>query len=115
MSDPSSQSSFTFQSPKGWELCQKILHKRLPFGPHDYQLKGITSILDSRDLLAISATGSGKSGYVYMTIHVMLAILEDQSLCPSSKFPKNPAMLVIYLGIPLNPTVSMFVPVLDDD
>ncbi|KIM36099.1 hypothetical protein M413DRAFT_45619, partial [Hebeloma cylindrosporum] len=85
-----------FNSPDGWSLCRKILTKRLPFGPHDYQLLGITSILDGNDLLAISATGSGKSAYIYMLMHVILGLLDDPSLCPSAKFPADPAILVIY-------------------
>lgn len=101
MSDTLSETPFKFQSTQGWDLCRKILLKRLPFGPHDYQLTGITSILDGHDLLAISATGSGKSGYIYMTLHVILAIVEDKTLCPSAKFPDNPAILVVY------PTTSL--------
>ena len=58
---------------------------------------GITSIrLDRNDLLAISATGSGKSAYIYMLMHVILGVLEDPSLCPSAKFPNDPAILIIY-------------------
>ena len=89
--------NFTFNSEEGWALCCQILLKRLPFGPHDYQLQGITSILDRNNLLAISATGSGKSAYIYMLMHVILAILEDPTLCPTAKFPSNPAILAIYL------------------
>ncbi|KAF8958801.1 P-loop containing nucleoside triphosphate hydrolase protein, partial [Flammula alnicola] len=69
---------------------------RLPYGPHDYQLDGITAVLDGVDMLAISATGSGKSAYIYMLMHVILAILESPALCPSAKFPADPAILVIY-------------------
>ncbi|KAF8185693.1 P-loop containing nucleoside triphosphate hydrolase protein [Pholiota molesta] len=47
-------------------------------------------------MLAISATGSGKSAYIYMLMHVILAILEEPALCPSVKFPEDPAILVIY-------------------
>jgi ATP-dependent helicase YprA (DUF1998 family) len=87
---------FKFHSPEGWALCRKILAKRLPYGPHDYQLSGITAVLDGVDMLAISATGSGKSAYIYMLMHVILAILEEPALCPSVKFPEDPAILVIY-------------------
>jgi len=91
-----SKESFKFSTPAGWDLCRKILSKKLPFCPHDYQLDGVAVILDGKDFIGLSATGSGKSAYVYMTMHVVLAILEDLSLCPAAKFPQNPAILVIY-------------------
>ena len=53
-------------------------------------------MLDGNNLLAISATGSGKSAYIYMLMHVILAILEDPTLCPTAKFLSNPAILAIY-------------------
>ena len=81
----------------GWALCHQILLKQLPFGPHDYQLQGIASMLDGNNLLAISATVSGKTAYIYMLMHVILAIVEDPTLCPTVKFPSNPAILAIYM------------------
>ena len=56
-----SETKFKFDSPVGWELCCQILKERLPFGPHDYQLEGVAAILDKRDFIGVSATGSGKS------------------------------------------------------
>jgi ATP-dependent helicase YprA (DUF1998 family) len=100
MPESSSNEKFLFNSIEGWTLYRKILSERLPFCPHDYQLDGITAIiffiLDGKDFLAISATGSGKSGYIYMLMHTILAILERPSLCPAIEFPKNPAILVIH-------------------
>jgi ATP-dependent helicase YprA (DUF1998 family) len=69
MPESSSNKKFLFSSIEGWTFCRRILSERLPFCPHDYQLDGITAILDGKDLLAISATGSGKSGYIYMLMH----------------------------------------------
>ena len=57
-----------FSSPHGWQICRKIIADRLPFGPHDYQLEGITHALDGQDVIAVSATGSGKSAYIYTRI-----------------------------------------------
>jgi len=37
---------------------------KLPFGPHDYQLEGITQAFNGQDVVAVSATGSGKSAYI---------------------------------------------------
>lgn len=96
MSGNSSNNNFLFSSIEGLSLCRKILLQRLPFCPHDYQLEGISAILDGKDLLAISATGSGKTGYIYMLMHILIAIIDQPSLCPSVEFPKNPAILVIY-------------------
>ncbi|KAF9475610.1 hypothetical protein BDN70DRAFT_935715 [Pholiota conissans] len=96
MEENDASALFKFHSPQGYALCRKILSTRLPFGPHDYQLDGITAVLDGVDMLAITATGSGKSGYIYMLMHVILAILESPSLYPSAKFPADPAILVIY-------------------
>lgn len=96
MEENESPASFKYQSPQGFALCREILSKRLPFGPHDYQLDGITAVLDGSNMLAISATGSGKSGYIYMLMHVVLEFLETPTLCPTAKFPTDPAILVIY-------------------
>lgn len=51
---------------------------------------------DGNNLLAISATGSGKSAYIYMLMHDLLALLDDPTLCPTAKFPSKPAILAIY-------------------
>jgi hypothetical protein len=96
MPETSRESTFKFSSPEGWHLCRRIIAQRLPYGPHDYQLSGITAVLDGIDMLAISATGSGKSAYIYMLMHIILGIVESPELCPMAKFPKDPAILVIY-------------------
>jgi ATP-dependent helicase YprA (DUF1998 family) len=96
MAETPAPKKFIFNCAEGWALCCQILLKCLPFGPHDYQLQGITSMLDGHNLLVISATGSGRSAYMYMLMHVILAILEDPTLCPTAKFPCNPAILAIY-------------------
>ncbi|KII90823.1 hypothetical protein PLICRDRAFT_547294 [Plicaturopsis crispa FD-325 SS-3] len=86
---------FKFSSPEGWTLCRDILKKSLPYEPHDYQIDGITKALDGVDVLAVTATGSGKSGYIYMLMLVVLAIEREPSLCPTAKFPKNAAAVVV--------------------
>jgi ATP-dependent helicase YprA (DUF1998 family) len=96
MPETSKEPSFRFSTPEGWELCRRIIAQRLPYGPHDYQLDGITAVLDGIDMLAISATGSGKSAYIYMLMLIILGIVETPELCPLAKFPKDPAILVIY-------------------
>ena len=53
-----------FSSDEGFKLCQQILEAQLPYSPHDFQIEGICKALDSVDLLAILATGSGKTGFL---------------------------------------------------
>ena len=88
---------FKFCSPSGWTICHQIIQERLPFGPHDYQLDGITHALDGQDVIAISATGSGKSAYIYMLATVLVALGKDPSLVSESKkrFSKDPVLVVV--------------------
>ena len=86
--------SFKFASPRGWQICRKILTDALPFGPHDYQLDGITHALDGQDVVAVSATGSGKSAYIYMLVIILLAMAKNPSIAPiKKKFPADPAVV----------------------
>lgn len=88
-------STYRFSTPHGIALYCQILVSILPFCPHDYQLSGIATILDRHDLLAVSATGSGKTAYTYMTLHIIKAVQSNPSLCPNIKFPINAAILVV--------------------
>ncbi|RDB23912.1 hypothetical protein Hypma_009482 [Hypsizygus marmoreus] len=67
----------------------------LPFEPHNYLLEGIGKSLDGVDLAAVTPTGSGKTGFFYMFILVIMAINSNPSLCPSAKFPEDPVLIVI--------------------
>ena len=78
---------FKFSCPAGWELCRQILKDRLPFAPHDYQLEGVSTILDKRDFIGVSATGSGKSAYAYMVLHIIQGLQSHPALCPLAIFP----------------------------
>ncbi|KAJ7609778.1 P-loop containing nucleoside triphosphate hydrolase protein [Mycena polygramma] len=87
---------FTFHSPEGFALVQRILLEALPtFEPHTYQMDGICKVLDKIDLVAVTPTGSGKTGFLFLTIIVMIAIATNPSLCPSVTFPKDPAIVVV--------------------
>jgi hypothetical protein len=60
--------AFVFSSPEGFALCRPILEEYLPYDPYDFQIEGICKAFDRVDLLAILATGTGKTGfshYVY--------------------------------------------------
>ena len=88
--------AFTFSSPEGFTLVRKILLSALPtFEPHTYQMDGICKVLDKVDLVAVTPTGSGKTGFLFLTIIVMTAIAADPSLCPTVTFPKDPAIVVV--------------------
>ena len=53
-------------------------------------------------MLAITATGSGKSGYIYMLMILLQEFSRDPSLNPSDRrFPSNPAIVVI------SPTIAL--------
>ena len=77
-----SNEPFKFSSPHRWQICRKNITDKLPFGPHDYQLEGIT---DGQDVVAVSAAGSGKSAHIYMLAIVLLELAKDPSLSPSKK------------------------------
>ncbi|KAJ7767927.1 P-loop containing nucleoside triphosphate hydrolase protein [Mycena maculata] len=88
--------SFKFYSEPGFALVRKILLEALPnFEPHHYQMDGICKVLDGIDLIAVTPTGSGKTGYLFLSILVMITISKMPSLCPSVKFPKDPAIVVV--------------------
>jgi superfamily II DNA helicase RecQ len=65
---------FKFDSPAGRQLCNQILKEHLPFTPHNDQLEGVTAIIDRQDFIGVSATGSGKSVYAYMVLHVIQSL-----------------------------------------
>ncbi|KII83903.1 hypothetical protein PLICRDRAFT_118742, partial [Plicaturopsis crispa FD-325 SS-3] len=94
MTAPSSP-KYKFSTPEGWDLCRTILRKFLPYEPHDYQLDGITKALDGVDVFAITATGSGKSGYIYMLMMIVQEINANPTLCPTVSFPKNAVAIVV--------------------
>jgi len=97
MSEP-----FEWSSPAGRTLCRNILEQSvLTYEPHDCQVDGVCKSLDGINLFAITPTGSGKTSYYIMYILVILAVLNDPTLCPTAKFPKNPCLIVICPTIPL--------------
>ncbi|KAJ6616538.1 P-loop containing nucleoside triphosphate hydrolase protein [Mycena sp. CBHHK59/15] len=88
--------AFKFYSESGFALVRKILLTALPtFEPHHYQMDGICKVLDGVDLVAGKPTGSGKTGYLFLSIIVMISITRTPSLCPSAKFPVDPAIVVV--------------------
>jgi superfamily II DNA/RNA helicase len=96
MSQNLAKEPFKFNSPLGWRICRKIIQEKPPFRPHDYQLDGITHALDRQDVITISATGSGKSAYIYMLATVLVALGKDPSLVLSKRvFSRDPVLVVV--------------------
>ncbi|KAH9910253.1 P-loop containing nucleoside triphosphate hydrolase protein, partial [Epithele typhae] len=88
---------FKFCTPAGRALCRQIISQRAGYDPHDYQLDGVTRALDGADLLAVTPTGSGKTGFLTMFLLVMHTVTADPSLCSSalpSHFRPNATMIV---------------------
>ena len=69
----------------------------LPFDPHDYQLEGVCKVLDGQDLLAVTPTGSGKTGFIYILLLVLQGLQQKPTLRPSGirKYPKDPVIFVV--------------------
>jgi ATP-dependent helicase YprA (DUF1998 family) len=95
VNDPATSKKFIFSSPEGRTFCENILAKRLPYAPHDFQLEGICKLLDGVDVLAVVATGMGKTALLFMFMMVAQEIAQRPSICPSKVVPKNPAMVVV--------------------
>ncbi|KAF8143637.1 P-loop containing nucleoside triphosphate hydrolase protein, partial [Mycena galopus ATCC 62051] len=95
-------SAFQWQSSEGYALARRILKASpLPYDPHDYQIEGICCSLDGMPLLAITPTGSGKTGFYTMYMLVVQAVVKDPTLCPTAAFPADPCLLLICPTIPL--------------
>ncbi|KAJ3911355.1 P-loop containing nucleoside triphosphate hydrolase protein [Lentinula edodes] len=95
-----SLTKFRFNSAAGHALISRIVCLYLPYTPHDYVLEGIGHVLDRTDLVAITPTGSGKTGYMAFTA----LVVRELTLCPEKypetaqaiqNLPKNPLMLTI--------------------
>jgi ATP-dependent helicase YprA (DUF1998 family) len=85
-----------FYTPNGFAVVCQVLLSTLPnFDLHHYQIKGICKVLDGVDLIACTPTSSGKTGYLFLLILVMMAMAKNQSLCPAASFPKDPAIVVV--------------------
>jgi ATP-dependent helicase YprA (DUF1998 family) len=85
-----------YDTPKGFALIRKILVGILPYEPHCYQIEGICPIMDGVDLLATTATGTGKTGFFMMLMLLIRAISQDPTLALSGRtFPKDPAMVLV--------------------
>ncbi|KAJ7447406.1 P-loop containing nucleoside triphosphate hydrolase protein [Mycena latifolia] len=89
-------SVFKWSSLEGHALARRILHASpLTYDPHDYQLEGVCCSLDGVHLLAITPTGSGKTGFYTMYILIVIAVVKDPTELPYQ------CLIVICPTIPL--------------
>lgn len=97
MRSPPSNGEFKFCSQEGRTLILKLLSSKIPYRPHDYVLDGVAKSLDGVHLLAVSGTGSGKTGFYAFYMLVLQALDRNRTLYPlaARKVPKNPAMVLI--------------------
>lgn len=85
-----------FSSLDGQQFIRNLLRPLLPYDPHDYQLQGVCACLDGKDLIALTATGSGKTGYFSMYMLALRALGNNPNLCnPPRKIHRAPAMVVV--------------------
>ncbi|KAF4604313.1 hypothetical protein EYR38_004735 [Pleurotus pulmonarius] len=104
-------SDFCWSSDAGYSLCRDILKTtKLGYDPHTYQVEGVCKALDGIDVFAITPTGSGKTGFYMIYIHVLLAVTKNPSLVPpgtATRFPSNPCLILIC------PTITLQVEMAD--
>ena len=78
----SGNSDYQFSTPDGLRLARKILRPLLPYDPHDDQLEeGICKMIDGINLMALTCTGSGKTGYFTMYMASLPDLLCLQACC----------------------------------
>ncbi|KAJ3764815.1 P-loop containing nucleoside triphosphate hydrolase protein [Lentinula raphanica] len=115
---------FSFRSEHGYALISKIVQMYAPFQPHDYVLEGIAALLDGLDLIAITPTGSGKTGYISFTTLVVRELTTRPANYPEieeiiKRFPKNPLVLAIcptnYLEYQLLSSIGLKILVINND
>ena len=82
----------------GHELVRRLLRPRLPHDLHDYIIEGLCKAVDGVHVLLVLKTGSRKAGLFYGYIHLLHAIKNLGSSCPSlkQKFAPNPVIIVVY-------------------
>ncbi|KAJ3726680.1 P-loop containing nucleoside triphosphate hydrolase protein [Lentinula raphanica] len=100
LNEPTASPRFSFKSQEGHALIIKIVQLYTPFRPHDYVLEGISELLDGRDLVAITPTGSGKTSYIAYTALVVRELTTHPENYPNvqnltKRFPRNPLILTI--------------------
>jgi Lhr-like helicase len=65
------------------------------YDPHDAQLEGICKAVDGINIMVLTPTGSGKTGYLTMHILLMISLAANPELVAPSmkKVCQNPVMV----------------------
>ncbi|EIW81038.1 P-loop containing nucleoside triphosphate hydrolase protein, partial [Coniophora puteana RWD-64-598 SS2] len=81
---------------EGHKYLRNVLKGCMPYDTHDYQLEAIGHVLDGRDVLCITPTGSGKTDALIRLMHIALAFSKDENHPKTViTIPKDPAMVVV--------------------
>ena len=95
--DDDKEPEYIFSTPEGHNIARSILRPQLPYDPHDAQLEGICKAIDGVDLMVLTPTGSGKTGYFTMYMLLMLPLAtKPELILPWKKVPSNPVMVLIF-------------------
>src|SRR5882762_2390282 len=87
-----------FSNPEGHNIAHKVLRPQLPYDPHDAQLEGICQAVDRVDIMVLTPTGSGKTGYFTMYMLFMSSLAANSELIKpwkNKKVPSNPVMVIV--------------------
>ncbi|EIW62771.1 P-loop containing nucleoside triphosphate hydrolase protein [Trametes versicolor FP-101664 SS1] len=100
---PAPATRFLFCSNEGRAIVSDTVESALHYCPHDYQLDGICKSLDGIDLVAILATGAGKTAYFTMYMLLLRALSKacGQLKCDGVAVPDQSAMVIVYPTIGL--------------
>jgi hypothetical protein len=91
-------SEYVFSNPEGHKLARKILRPQLPYDPHDAQIEGICKAIDGVDIMVLTPTGSGKTGYLTMYMLLVRSLAADSGLVKprTKKVCQNPVMVNVF-------------------
>ena len=91
-------------------LARKVLRPLLSCDLYDDQLEGICKMIDGINLMAITCTGSGKTGYFTMYMLFLLAPSKDPRIVAPAKnsVPNNPVMVLVFPTNGVEEEVSLY-------
>jgi len=88
---------YIFSTPAGHRLAHSTLRPQLPYDPHDAQLEGICKAVDGIDIMVLTPTGSGKTGYLTMYILFMISLANPKLVAPAmKKVHQNPVVVMVF-------------------
>ena len=88
---------YIFSTPAGHRLAHSTLRPQLPYDPHDAQLEGICKAVDGINIMVLTPTGSGKTGYLTMYILFMISLANPKLVAPAmKKVCQNPVVVMVF-------------------